>query len=59
MNITKTQVREARDRLMESKYGDPYLSERAATYAEVQALSEEIDDLKKIVLYLAHQAVNR
>lgn len=59
MNISKQDARMALDRINEGRYGDPYGSDRAAEQREVDGLRAEVDDLKTLVRYLAHQALSR
>jgi hypothetical protein len=59
MNISKDDARMALDRITEGRYGDPYGSDRAVEHCAFEALKEEVEDLRTLVRYLAHQALNR
>lgn len=59
MNITKDDVRMALERIEEHSYGDPYGSDRAVERHAFEALKDEVEDLRMLVRYLAHQALNR
>lgn len=59
MNISKNDVQAALDALEEGRFGDLYGSDRAVEKYVFDALVERVDELEKVVRYLARDLLSR